>query len=545
MSEQSKPWEFIYRDAGVSVPPFDEKALSLYVQEHAANIPEFPALKFYSRDISYQELDQLANKMANVLIGLGVSKGDVVGFHMPNIPQYVIALLAVAKIGCAGSGISPMLAPSELAYQIQDANIRVMVALDALVNTSLAAMESVPACLRTVLVTGATDYLQPTEFEVPEIAGVDMLRLLPQMAEADASFEQRPVHWSDTYLVQYTGGTTGRPKGAMLSVRNIVRCPVTQYAFTQSEAGKDVFLTPFPLFHIAGVGGAVSGLVFGLCGVLVPDPRDLDYICHQLKQNPPSIFGAVPTLFAGVGWTQLKMAVSGAAPLTADDRRKIEAIVGQNKVCDAFGMTETSPVYIVNPPHRIKPAALGIPVPGADVKIVDVETGTREMPVGEAGEIITSGPHVMKGYLNLPEESAKAMRELDGKTWMYTGDVGYMDEEGYVYIADRAKDMLIVGGFKVFSVEVEDKLITLDFVANSAVVGKPDTERPGNDVVVVFVEISPEHADRDQEALETELVAFCRKHMSPYKVPKEVRFVEAIPLTNIGKIDKKALRAQL
>lgn len=554
MSEQSKPWEFIYRDAGVSVPPFDEKALSLYVEEHASNFPDFPALKFYSRDISYRELDQLANKMANVLIGLGVSKGDVVGFHMPNIPQYVIALLAVAKIGCAGSGVSPMLAPSELAYQIDDANIRVMVSLDALANSSLAAMETVPSCLKTVLVTGATDYLQPAEFELPEIAGVNVLRLLPEMATASEVFEQRPVDCNDTFLIQYTGGTTGRPKGAMLSVRNIVRCPVTQYAFTHREPGKDVFLTPFPMFHIAGVGGAVSGLRSGLCGILVPDPRDLDYICHQLKHNPPSIFGAVPTLyqmllqkeaFHEIDWSQLKMAVSGAAPLTADDRRKIEAVIGKDKVCDAFGMTETSPVYIVNPPHRIKPAALGIPVPGADVKIVDVETGTREMPVGEAGEIITSGPHVMKGYLNLPEESAKAMRELDGKIWMYTGDVGYMDEEGYVYIADRAKDMLIVGGFKVFSVEMEDKLITLDFVANSAVVGKPDSDRPGNDIVVVFVELSPEHVSRDPEELETELVGFCRKHMSPYKVPKEVRFVDAIPLTNIGKIDKKALRAQL
>ena len=236
------------------------------------------------------------------------------------------------------------------------------------------------------------------------------------------------------------------------------------------------------------------------------------------------------------------MAATGAAPLTSDDRRQIEEVIGEGRLCDAFGMTETSPVYIVNPPHRLKPACLGIPVPGADVKIMDVETGTKEMPTGEPGEIVTSGPHVMKGYLNLPEESAKAMREFEGKTWMYTGDVGFMDEEGYVSISDRAKDMLIVGGYKVFSVELEDKLKNLDFIANSAIIGVTDKARPGNDIVNVFIELSEEFKQADQADIEAQLMAFCRENMSPYKVPKKVHFIDAIPLTAIGKLDKKVLR---
>ena len=554
MTESARPWEFVYEEIGVETPPFDEQPLSVYVEEHARNIPDFPALRYFNLEISYKDLNEKANQLANVLVEMGVGKDDVVGFHMPNTPQYILGFLAVAKIGCAGSGVSPMLAPAELAYQINDAGISLMISLDQLANSSLMAMEEKPESLKSVLVTGAADFLAPSDLELPQIDGVRAESFMPMLNAAGKEFEQADVHWNDTYLIQYTGGTTGAPKGAMLSVRNIVRCPATQYAFQPMDPGKDTFLTPFPMFHIAGAGGAVSGLRYGGCGILVPDPRDLDYICDQMLASPPTYFGAVPTLFQmllqnekfhQIDFSGLKMAVTGAAPLTSDDRRKIEAVIGKNKLCDAFGMTETAPVYIVNPPQRVKPTALGIPVPGADVKIVDVETGTKEMPVGEAGEIITSGPHVMKGYLNLPEESAKAMREFDGKTWMYTGDVGFMDEEGYVTISDRAKDMLIVGGFKVFSVEVEDKLNSLDFIGNSAVIGCPDKERPGNDIVNLFVELAPEAKGRDESELEDEIIAYCRKNMSPYKVPKAIHFVDAIPLTVVGKLDKKVLRDRL
>jgi len=554
MTEQAKPWEFIYQELGITNPPFDEKPLSVYVEEHAQNIPDFPALRYFTREISYKELNSLANRLANALVEMGVGKDDVVGFHMPNTPQYMLGFLAVAKIGCAGSGVSPMLAPAELAYQVNDANISVLISLDQLANSSVLGMENRPECLKGLLVTGAADYLAPSELILPKIDGVRVEPFMPMMESASDQFEQADVHWNDTYLIQYTGGTTGAPKGAMLSVRNVVRCPATQYAFQPMTPGEDTFMTPFPMFHIAGAGGVVSGLRYGGCGVLVPDPRDLEYICDQMLASPPVYFGAVPTMFQmllqnekfhKVDFSKLKMAITGAAPLTSGDRRKVEEVIGKDKLCDAFGMTETAPVYIVNPPQRVKPTALGIPVPGADVKIVDVETGTKEMPTGEPGEIITSGPHVMKGYLNLPEETAKAMRELDGKVWMYTGDVGFMDEEGYVTISDRAKDMLIVGGFKVFSVEVEDKLNSIEFIANTAIIGVPDAERPGNDIVNLFVELMPNAKDRDHEEINEEIIAFCRKNMSPYKVPKMVHIVDAIPLTVVGKIDKKVLRDRL
>ncbi len=554
MTEQTKLWEPIYQELGVTTPPFDEKPLSVYVEEHAKKFPDFPALRYFNKEISYSELNRLANQLANVLLGMGVTKDDVVGFHLPNTPQYMLGFLAVAKVGCAGSGVSPMLAPAELAYQINDANISVLISLDKLANSSVLAMPTRPDCLKSVLVTGGADYLAPGELVLPSLEGVQVASFLEKMSQASDEFAQADVHWNDTYLIQYTGGTTGAPKGAMLSVRNIMRCPMTQYVYEPIKAGEDIFITPFPMFHIAGAGSAVAGLVFGGTAILVPDPRDLDYICDQMLATPPNFLGAVPTLFQmllqnekfhKVDFSKLKLAGTGAAPLTSDDRTKIEAVIGKDKLSDAFGMTETSPVYIVNPAQRIKASALGIPVPGADVKIVDVETGTKEMPIGEPGEIITSGPHVMKGYLNLPEESEKALREFNGKTWMYSGDVGFMDEEGYVTMSDRAKDMLIVGGFKVFSVEVEDKLNNLNFISNSAVIGMADEDRPGNDIVNLFVELAPDAVERDHDEIKTEVIAYCRNTMSPYKVPKAVHIIDAIPLTAVGKIDKKVLRDSL
>jgi long-chain acyl-CoA synthetase len=307
------------------------------------------------------------------------------------------------------------------------------------------------------------------------------------------------------------------------------------------------------MFHAAGLAIHIAGIRFGCRVLLVTDPRDVAFICAQLKRFPPTRIAAVPTLyqmlvdtpaFGEIDFSRLKTAMSGAAPLPGEDRRRIEAIIGPNKLSDVFGMTESGPVHVCNPPMRGKPTTVGIPVAGADTRIVDLETGSREMPFGEPGEIITSGPHVMLGYLNLPEESARALRELDGRKWMFTGDVGFMDEEGYITLCDRAKDMLIVGGYKVFSVELEDKLKSLDCIAQSAVIGTPDTRRPGNDIVNLYVELDAEAKRRDPETVRREINDFCRANMAAYKVPKNIVLIEAIPLTPVGKIDKKALRAR-
>lgn len=245
--------------------------------------------------------------------------------------------------------------------------------------------------------------------------------------------------------------------------------------------------------------------------------------------------------FRALDFSQLRLALCGAAPFAESDIEQLSALIGPGKFCEVYGMTETSPLQTLNPANALKPGFAGIPLPGTDLRIVDTDDGTRQMPVGEPGEIIVAGPQVMKGYLNLPEASANALREHDGKIWMHTGDIGFMDEDGYVKVCDRSKDMLIVGGYKVFSVEIENKLLSLPEIAMCAVVGRADEKRPGNEVVQLFVQ--PVVSAEDEHKLKDRISEFCRANMAPYKVPKEIFIVDAIPLTSVGKIDKKALRA--
>ena len=547
------PWQSVYDELGIEAPSLDDRTLGSWVEEHGKSLADNTALQYVDREISYRELDEMSNQLANALSSLGISKGDVVGIHMPNIPQYPIALVAISKLGCAGSGVSPLLMPGEIVHQIEDAGITALISFDALANSALTQLPSIPACLKNVIVAGAADYLAPTEVAIPDINGVSCISYLTLVEGESKEFEAESVHWNDTWMIQYTGGTTGAPKGAEISVRNIVYNVLQTSAYSPWEIGKEVLATAFPMFHVAGLGITVSAIRHGARMLLIPDPRDIEFFCKQMTRFPPTRLAAVPTLyqmlldhplFGDIDFSNLKVAITGAAPLTATDRERIEAVIGANTLSDLFGMTETGPVHVGSPHKRSKAGSIGIPVPGADTRIVDLETGTEEMPFGEAGEIITSGPHVMKGYLNLPEESAKAMREWRGKTWMYTGDVGYMDDEGYIFLCDRAKDMLIVGGFKVFSVEVEDKLKGLDFIAESAVVGTADEKRPGNDIVNLYVELKPEATGRDVEQISKEIQEYCRANMAAYKVPKVIRVIDEIPLTPVGKIDKKVLRAR-
>jgi len=546
------PWQHVYDELGVEAPSLDDRTLGSWVAEHGKSFGDNTALQYFDREISYRELDEISNRLANALQALGVGQGDAVGIYLPNTPQYAIALVAISKLGCTGSGVSPLLAPGELANQVEDAGIKVLLAFDALANSTLIKMPLVPECLKHVVVTGAADYLAPAEFAMPSIEGVTCIDYLGLVEGGSPEFDPHPSHWNDTWMIQYTGGTTGPPKGAELSVRNVMYNLKQSSAYEPAEVGNGVLATAFPMFHIAGLAIVVSALCHAARILLIPDPRNVEFFCRQMIRFPPTLLAAVPTLYqmvmshplaAQIDFSELKVAISGAAPLTAADRELVESRVGANKLSDLFGMTETGPVHLCNPHKRTKSGSVGIPVPGAETRIVDLETGQQEMPLGEAGEIITSGPHVMKGYLNLPDESAKALREWRGKTWMYTGDVGYMDDEGYVFLCDRAKDMLIVGGYKVFSVEVEDKLAGLDFIAQSAVIATPDEKRPGNDIVNLYVELTPDSKDRDEKSVCEDIRQFCRANMAAYKVPKVIRVIDEIPLTPVGKIDKKVLRA--
>lgn len=545
------PWLAIHKSLNVGVPDFDDRPVGAFVELYAQSMPDHCAIQFMDRSISYGELNELANRFANALLARGVGENDVVGLHMTNIPQYMVAVVALAKLGAVGSGISPLLTPKEVINQIEDAGAKALISLDVLAQPLFDSLGRLPSCVQVLIATNKEDLRAGSgnsSLLLGSTEGDDFLALL---RESSADFEQRQTAPNDVCFIQYTGGTTGRPKGAMLTLRGIMYNTLIAHPYRPWKVGLETAVNAFPPNHIAGLALIVWALRYGATTVQIPDPRDIDHFCQQLLNYPPTRLAGVPTLYnmianhplsTKIDFSHLRNAQTGAAPITGDDRRRIERMLGGIVLSDSFGMTEAGPTALVNPPERCKPESVGIPVPSVDVRIVDVETGEHELPYGEPGEIIISSPCLMKGYVNRPEESKNSLRQWHGKTWMHTGDIGVMDSEGYVYLKDRAKDMIIVNGYKVFSVEVEEKLSMLDFVSCCAVVGSADAARPGSEIVNAFVELAKTDEGIDRSMVEETIQSFCRSEMASYKVPKVVKVVDAIPLTAVGKIDKKALR---
>lgn len=552
------PWLKTYNAMGLDwhrVPEVPNKTLSDYVRSHGEEFPEREALVFLGRSIVYRDLDQLADRMAGLLTSLGCRKGDVLGLHLPNTPQYVVAFIAAARLGMVCTSVSPLMTPPEVIHQGNDARIDVLLTLQPLWEQVVTHAARKMRSLRAVLVSNPADMMggEITPFE--EMCGdAKVLSLMDHLPAAGDPIPEAPsashTGMDDVLYLQYTGGTTGAPKGARLTSRNLFTNNVQADVFYGYRLGQEIVASAFPLFHIGGAAVLFNALRTAATFMLIPDPRNIDHFVSEMQLRMPTIIAAVPALyqmlcqhegFRALDFTDMHTAVSGAAPFAREEVARLAEIIGADKFCEVYGMTETSPVQTLNPAKRFKPGSVGVPVPGTQVRIVDAEDGVTQMPPGEPGEVIVAGPQVMPGYLAMPEATAEALREHDGLVWMHTGDIGVMDEDGYVTICDRSKDMLIVGGFKVFSVEVENKVQALPWVAMCAVVGRADEKRPGNDIVQLYVQGMPGQL-QDEAARREALEVYCRSQMSPYKVPREIFFVEAIPLTSVGKIDKKALR---
>ena len=562
------PWLPIY--AALKIPtatlPPATTSLADRVALHARQRPYHPAMEYLGVTLSYGELELWANRMAAVFREHGIVRGDVIGVHLPNTPQYLIALVAAAKLGAVISGVSPLLTPGEMAHQVNDAGIKLLLTLDQLYNTAVAPMAGQVPGLKAVLVTGPIDFLPRWKQglakllkKIPVVtpkamAGVRVAALQPLLRRAPTT----PIHCTlqaeDVIYIQYTGGTTGKPKGAVQTLGSIFSSLHQLNAVQGYVEGEETIASAFPYFHMAGLSLAVVCLHSAARILIIPDPRNVAMFCQVMRQFPPTFMANVPTLyqmlmdhpdFASVDFSRLKMAVSGAAPFSPEQIHRLETVIGKGKLCEGFGMTETSGVTTINPPGHARIGSIGIPLPGTRAKIVDAETGTQALPSGEPGELIFRGGQVMARYLGNPESTAKTIRDFEGEPWLYSGDIATMDADGYITIVDRAKDMLIVGGYKVFSVEVETKLAELACIAMSAVIGQPDQKRPGNDVVHLHVQLKAEHKQRDPDAVTAEIMAFCRANMAAYKIPKVVHVLDALPLTAVGKLDKKALRARL
>ena len=563
----TKPWLQSYDpwvEPEIKIP--DETYVDL-LERAICHDPDRAAFHFLGSTYYYRDLDRLSGSFAGYLADRGCVPGDVVGVNLPNTPQYLIALAGILRAGCVASGVSPLLTPKEMASQINDTSVKCLVTLDAIFENRVQKIRNDIPSLKICIVTNIIDFLPPHKRflgkllkkvpvgKVDLIAGKEIVSFMDVVRNYGASRPKVRIDPDDTCLIQYTGGTTGLPKGAVLTHRNLVSNIIQATQWFDLKLGGGVACSGFPFFHQAGLYLGLTTMAMSYTQCLIPDPRNTDHVCKEISKYRPFIMLHVPSLyqmlvdnpaFAKIDFSSCKVCISGAAPFSKEAITALEAIVGAGKVVEILGMTEASPVITMNPCKGTKKlGSVGLPLQSTRIKVVDVETGTVEVPVGEVGELIVHGPQVMKEYHNKPEETANSLRKYQQETWLYTGDVVRMDEDGYVFIADRSKDMLIVGGYKVFSREVEDVISQHGAVQFCAIIGMPDPKRPDSQVVKAVIELTAPAMEKDPETIKQELLDHCRENLTPYKVPKVIEFTDAMPLTAVGKVDKKALRADV
>jgi acyl-CoA synthetase (AMP-forming)/AMP-acid ligase II len=381
---------------------------------------------------------------------------------------------------------------------------------------------------------------------------VSLMDLLARRAPSGREVRPRP---EDTCLIMYTGGTTGLPKGAELTHRNIVAF-IEQYAnWIAAERGAEVSYTGTPAFHISGFLVCAWSLAYGCTQVIIPDPRQTRRICRELARHRPTIIINLPHLYDMLVhepafkslvpsvFENLKVCQSGGAPLPPETHRLLETGLGQGTVSEFYGMTETTGPLVANPVKGRKIGSVGVPWQHTRVKLVDLDTGTSEVPAGAEGEIIAQTPQLMKGYHDRSDETANVMRRFRGDRWIFTGDIGRMDEDGYLYVVGRTKDM-IIGEYKVFPAEVEEVLSEHPAVEHCAVIGMPDPKRSGSELVKAMIQLAPRHKGQDTSELEKAIIEHCRGSLAAYKVPALVEIADQLPLTLLGKVDRKVLRAR-
>jgi long-chain acyl-CoA synthetase len=526
--------------------------------------PDVVAFYFLGIKFTYQKLDGLSMRFASYLRKQGCNAGDVVGINLPNLPQYLIALAGALRAGCVVTGVSPLLTPKEMAYQLNDSGAKALLTLDAIYENRVQKIKDDIPKVSCIITTNIADYLPPAKAilgkllkkipsgKVEPIKGKEVISFKDCLSGTLPDIPRPSVKLDDTCLIQYTGGTTGTPKGAVLTHRNMVS------NLTQGRQWLDLVMdggtvcSGFPFFHMAGLYFGMISMSLAFTQCLIPDPRNTKNICKEISAHRPSLMLQVPSLyqmlmedpaFAKIDFSTLNACISGASPFSKEAINALEAIVGKGKVVELYGMTEASPIITMNPLRGTKKiGSVGVPLQSTAVKLVDVETGKKEVALGEVGEIIVLGPQVMKGYHNKPEETDNTLKEFQGAKWLYTGDVARMDEDGYFYIADRTKDMLIVGGYKVFSREVEDVLSEHKAVEQCAIVGIVNPDRPDSQIVKAVIQLTKDAQGKDPEVIKKDILEHCKEDLAPYKVPKMIVFMEAIPLTAVGKVDKKALR---
>lgn len=511
-----------------------EESVPAILQKTIANYGDHVALYFYGKEISYKELGNHSAAFASSLQQKNFKKGDRVALMLPNCPQFVIGYYGTLQAGGIVTQVNPMLVGKELEHILNDSGAETIVIYEPLLPmiNKIIDNTSVKHVIKVNLEGRDTE----------DSMAVGFTNFLKQAKKSPEPVTINPSE--DVAVLQYTGGTTGRSKGAMLTHRNVRANVMQTYEYFKDgiELGKDRYLTVIPLFHVFGMTSCMNLSIYtGSMSILLPK-FDLEEVLQTIKELKPTSFPGVPTMYVALtnhpkaqeyGIDSIRLCNSGSAPMPGELLRSFESKTGA-QILEGYGLSESSPVTHCNPMFATrKPGSIGIGIPSTDCKIVDLEEGKRELPTGEIGEIIIKGPQVMKGYWNMPEETAHALR--DG--WLYTGDIAHMDEDGYVFIIDRKKDLIIASGYNIYPRDVEEIIYEHPAVQEAVVVGIPDPYR-GETVKAVVVL-------KDGKACsEEELIAYCRENMAPYKVPKVVEFRKELPKTNVGKILRRKIREE-
>ena len=539
----ARHWQASYGNIPKEINPDAYRSVVEMMEQAMKRYADKPAMRCAGQTLSYADLDRLSRDFAAYLqVRLGVNKGDRIAVMTPNLLAFPIAFLGIIRAGAVQANVNPLYTPRELEHQLNDAGVETIVVFSGVSGTVAEVMARTK--LKTVITAGVGDgsgKVLPSPPVDARLAGsVTLADALVEGAKLD--FKPVDVTGDDLIFLQYTGGTTGLSKGAALSHRNLVANTEQFKAFMPEDMrpGEEVIVTAIPLYHIfALMVNFITYFSVGADNWLVPNPRDIDAFLGTLKAARPTIFMGVNTLYAGlvahpgakdVDWSRLRLAGGGGAAVIGAVSDKWKALTG-TFIREGYGLSETSPVLSFNP-ASVKgfTGTTGLPLPSTDIKLLDEEG--REVGIGESGEIVAKGPQVMKGYWQQPAANAAAFTP-DG--YFRTGDVGMFDEKGFLKIVDRKKDMIIVSGFNVFPNEIEAVATGCPGVAECACIGVPDAKT--GEAVKLFV-VKAQGAT----LTEADVVAHCRKELTGYKIPKIVRFVDALPKSTVGKILRRELR---
>jgi long-chain acyl-CoA synthetase len=550
-------WHAFYDEGIPTTFPFVERTLTEALDRAAASRPDHTAIWFLNRRMPYRELKDQVDRLATALARLGVVKGTRVAIQLPNLPQTVIAYFAVLQAGGIVVMTNPLYVAREIEYQWFDAHCEVAIVADFIYEHRIRPIRA-QLPVKHYIVASIPEYLgfplnllAPLKLKRMKPPSYAKVRAGPTVHHFRKLVRGTPptpptvaIGMDDIAVLQYTGGTTGVSKGAVLTHRNLSGNAQGAMAWLHMTDGADeVMLTALPLFHVFGMTDCMIFPVFAACTmVILPNPRDIPAVVQAVRKRRVTLFIGVPAMFAAVnnypGIEKLdiscvKSCFSASAPLPVDVLQTFERLTGA-RIVEGFGLTETSPVSHVNPMRTVrKVGSVGIPFIETDARIVDLDTGTRDLPPGQDGELIIKGPQVMGGYWNRPDETALVLK--DG--WLYTGDIARMDEDGYFYISGRKKDMIIVSGYNVYPDEVDAVLLTHPAVLEAASIGVPDPKR--GESVKSFLVLRPGMA-----VTADEIRAYCRENLAAYKVPRAVEIRSELPKSPVLKILRRELRAQ-